>query len=153
MQYERSGELCRPVIGGEGYEKPGYASPRRRVSDLFSRRESSSGRIVRTRDLERNAPSLDGGGGRTAQLQNGGTMDRYMQAAVAVAHACGASVCDCYAEWKRMSETRDVTELLANRINHPIPEMHALFADALYGMILGEGRSEGAEETTMLECN
>lgn len=90
---------------------------------------------------------------RTAQLQNGGTMDRYMQAAVAVAHACGASVCDCYAEWKRMSETRDVTELLANRINHPIPEMHALFADALYGMILGEGRSEGAEETTMLECN
>ena len=28
--------------------------------------------------------------------------------------------------------------MLANRINHPISEMHKLFADELYKMIIGE---------------
>jgi len=61
-----------------------------------------------------------------------------MQAAVKLATEMGVQVCDCYAKWKELSKTQDTTMLLANRINHPIKEMHALFADSLCEMILGE---------------
>ena len=74
----------------------------------------------------------------TAEYQNNGRMDEYMQAAVKLATEMGVPVCDCYAKWKEMSKTQDTTMLLANRINHPIKEMHALFADSLCEMILGE---------------
>ena len=47
-------------------------------------------------------------------------------------------VCDCYSAWKKLSETDDTTQLLANRINHPIAEMHKLFAEMLYPMIMEE---------------
>lgn len=73
----------------------------------------------------------------TAGYQNKGRMDRYMAAAVALAREMGVPVCDCYAKWKELSRTQDTTMLLANRINHPIKEMHALFADSLCEMILG----------------
>lgn len=74
----------------------------------------------------------------TAGYQNDGRMDRYMDAAVELANEMGVPVCDCYAKWKKLSQTQDTTLLLANRINHPIKEMHALFADSLCEMILGE---------------
>ena len=41
-------------------------------------------------------------------------------------------VCDAYARWKSMQENGvDITEMLANLINHPSREMHWLFAHAL----------------------
>lgn len=69
---------------------------------------------------------------KTAELQNSGTMDTYMQAACDVAQRMGIKVCDCYSEWKRMSRTQDTTLLLANYINHPKREMHELFAEMLF---------------------
>lgn len=74
----------------------------------------------------------------TAQYQNDGRMDRYMAAAKAAAADMGIPVCDCYAQWKKRSETQDTTMLLANRINHPTQEMHELFADSLFRMIFAE---------------
>lgn len=47
-------------------------------------------------------------------------------------------VCDCYKEWKKLSETQDITYLLANRINHPTKEMHELFAESLFKTIFKE---------------
>jgi lysophospholipase L1-like esterase len=81
----------------------------------------------------------------TAEVQNGGRMDRYMQAAIEVANETGAMVCDCYSAWKKLAETEDTTMLLANRINHPTSEMHELFADKLFKLIMegGEKRQEG----------
>ena len=79
----------------------------------------------------------------TAEMQNGGRMDLYMEAAVELAKRCGVPVCDCYAKWKKRSLTEDVTMLLANRINHPTAEMHELFAQSLFDMIFevaGEDR-------------
>lgn len=73
----------------------------------------------------------------TAGYQNDGRMDRYIAAAKALAEEMGVPVCDCYAKWKELSKTQDTTMLLANRINHPTKEMHALFADSLYDMIMG----------------
>ena len=77
---------------------------------------------------------------KTAEMQNGGRMDLYMNSAVALAREMGVTVCDCYAQWKELSRTQDTTMLLANYINHPTKEMHALFADALFEAIMGDQR-------------
>jgi lysophospholipase L1-like esterase len=74
----------------------------------------------------------------TANFQTCGRMDRYMDGAVKLAAEMGIPVCDCYAAWKKLAETEDTTLLLANRINHPTAEMHKLFADMLYPMIIKE---------------
>ena len=75
----------------------------------------------------------------TAEYQKpGGKMDVYMDTARALCHEMGVTLCDCYAEWKKLAETEDVTMLLANRINHPSPEMHELFADMLFKVIFAD---------------
>jgi hypothetical protein len=56
--------------------------------------------------------------------------------AVALARGMGITVCDCYSRWREMSRTRDITELLANYINHPTREMHELFAQTLFDLIM-----------------
>lgn len=68
----------------------------------------------------------------TAKWQNEGLMDKYMEAARDVAAKCNVPVCDCYAVWKKLEACGvNTTKLLVNRINHPNPEMHDLFADEL----------------------
>ena len=73
---------------------------------------------------------------KTVEIQNSGKMDRYIFSAAKMATNMGVTVCDCYSTWKKLSETQDVTMLLANRINHPTSEMHQLFADELYEAIM-----------------
>jgi len=69
---------------------------------------------------------------RLAKLQNEGVMDAYMAKAKEVATANGVVVCDCYAKWKKMAENGvDTTALLANYLNHPIRDLHWLFANSL----------------------
>lgn len=71
-----------------------------------------------------------------SKRQNEGVMDAFMDRARAVCAACGVPVCDCYADWKRLSAMgADVTGMLANFVNHPTREMHRLFADRLFEMI------------------
>ena len=72
---------------------------------------------------------------KTADMQNSGRMDRYIESACALAQKMGVTVCDCYAAWKERSKTEDTTMLLCNRINHPSKEMHHLFADMLFDVI------------------
>ena len=72
----------------------------------------------------------------TAEYQNSGRMDMFMDAARKVAKDKRVKVCDCYEKWKCLSKTQDTTMLLANRINHPIREMHELFAQSLLEAIL-----------------
>lgn len=87
---------------------------------------------------------------KTAEMQNSGRMDLYMSSACELAREKGITVCDCYSEWKKLSETTDTTALLANGINHPKSEMHALFADMLYDCVMGSGHSDsGDKESTM----
>ena len=69
---------------------------------------------------------------KTADMQNSGKMDLFMQSAVALCEEMGVMCCDCYSEWKKLSETEDTTLLLANYINHPTSEMHELFAKKLF---------------------
>ena len=68
----------------------------------------------------------------TMKLQNGGVMDMYMDAAREVCKKHNAPVCDCYKKWKTLEKCgADTTELLANKINHPLREMNWLFAYSL----------------------
>ena len=87
----------------------------------------------------------------TAQYQNSGRMDTFMEAAKATAIESGVKVCDCYSEWKKLeAEGEDITMLLANYINHPIREMHKLFSDMLFNTIFeGTDLVKGDSTSTM----
>ena len=87
----------------------------------------------------------------TADMQNSGKMDMYMEKACAVAKACGVKVCDCYGMWKELAKTQDTTLLLANRINHPTREMHELFADALFQCIFDQDVTTTANDNDMYQ--
>lgn len=73
---------------------------------------------------------------KTAEMQNSGRMDKYMSEAVALAERMNIKVCDCYKKWKELSNEKNTTILLANRINHPVKEMHELFADGIFDIIM-----------------
>ena len=88
---------------------------------------------------------------RHTTFKTGGNADIFIspQTTEALAESMGVPVCDCYGMWKKLAETRDITALLANRINHPTREMHELFAQALFEMILPEEAEKGKTESTM----
>lgn len=66
------------------------------------------------------------------KIQNEGVLDFYVEAAKKLCSECGVVVCDCYEKWKKLYEQGvNVTELLANKINHPTREMNWLFAGML----------------------
>lgn len=86
----------------------------------------------------------------TATMQSEGKMDQYMARAVELARSKGVTVCDCYSKWKKLSEKEDTTMLLANRINHPVKEMHELFAESLFETIFEDvAVSEDSDSNTM----
>lgn len=64
-----------------------------------------------------------------AERQNTGVFDAYMEAAREACKEENVQLCDCYAMWKAMCECGvDTTRLLSNGLNHPVREMHYLFA-------------------------
>lgn len=89
---------------------------------------------------------------KTAERQNRGLLDKYMDAAKEVASSMGVPVADCYAEWKKLYELGvDTTLLLANKINHPTREMHKLFAQKIFDIILGDAQKEKEKDISMCE--
>lgn len=86
----------------------------------------------------------------TAEYQNNGRMDAFIDAARTLATDMGVKIADAYACWKKRAETEDTTLLLANRINHPTREMHHLFADLLFAQIFDTNATmETAADSTM----
>lgn len=72
----------------------------------------------------------------TADYQNNGKMDDFINAAIQLCNKCSVMVCDCYSKWKQLHKLGvDTNTLLANRINHPSRQMHGLFADELFNTI------------------
>lgn len=94
--------------------------------------------MMNTRVAEDTAEELLGFAERTAREQNEGLMDDYIYSAKRLAVDMGVTVCDCYSRWKEMAKTKDTTTLLINRVNHPCPEMHELFAECLFDTIMKE---------------
>ena len=72
-----------------------------------------------------------------ADRMKNGMMDEYVSAAKSVAEKNGVIVCDCYALWKKMVNCGvNVTELLANKLNHPDRDMHYIFAYELVKTVM-----------------
>ena len=68
----------------------------------------------------------------TAAVQSGAKFEHYLNEAKALCKKLGVPLCDCYGRWKDLNRNGvDTTNLLANHINHPIREMHWLFAVSL----------------------
>ena len=66
---------------------------------------------------------------RLAAYTVDGTVDRYMDAARAVAAECGIALVDCYALWQKFAAAGvTINDILSNKINHPIRELHLVFA-------------------------
>ncbi len=62
-------------------------------------------------------------------VQNSGVLKEYFQAAKAICEKYGVKVCDLYPVWEKLEKSGvDVTELLANKLNHPIREIHYYMA-------------------------
>lgn len=71
--------------------------------------------------------------------QNDGILKAYFEGAKEVAKACGVKICDVHAKWEMLSANGvDVTELLANKINHPTREMNWMFAYELVNTMMSE---------------
>lgn len=89
-------------------------------------------------------PSLPDGIARefaehVTRVQNEGVLARFVASARELAADMGVPVADAYAEWERLQAAGvDTTALLANRINHPIPEMHEIFVDVLLRTMLAQ---------------
>ena len=75
--------------------------------------------------------------------------EQLMENSVNLAKEMGISVCDCYYEWKKLNKTTDTTMLLENRINHPTREMHKLFADKLFSLLIDEKNDFNNNSDTM----
>lgn len=69
---------------------------------------------------------------KAMEIQNSGLFSKYIESAKEVAEKYGIPVCDVYSKWQKMAENGvDITELLANKINHPTREMNRLFSYSL----------------------
>jgi lysophospholipase L1-like esterase len=110
------------------------------LEDIFTRLKAAGGEVIfMTPNMQNTEVSchillenLREFAGKVAQRQNEGVLDRYIDAAKAVAAEYGVPVCDVYAKWKRLAALGvDTTDLLANYINHPKREMNYLFASSL----------------------
>ena len=76
---------------------------------------------------------------QTMQRQLAGDLKAYFEAGKEVAECCGVKVCDVYAKWEMLAQHGvDVTELLANKINHPTREMNWVFAYELVNTMMSE---------------
>ena len=63
------------------------------------------------------------------KTQVSGDLKIYETSAAAVAREAGAAVCDLYPVWEKLAQAGvDTTELLANKINHPIRDFHRYMA-------------------------
>ena len=70
-------------------------------------------------------------------VQNNGLLRTYYDTAKRVSTEYGVKVCDLYSVWERMAENGvATTELLANKLNHPVREIHTYMAMKLMECML-----------------
>lgn len=73
-----------------------------------------------------------------SSIQNNGSLKEIFDAAKSVCLENGVTVCDLYPVWEKLFACGvDTTELLANKLNHPIREYHYYIAIKLIETMLG----------------
>lgn len=76
---------------------------------------------------------------KVCTIDNQKNVSRHVDAMRAIASEYQVPLCDCYSVWAKLSESgANITDLLSNKINHPVREMHFVFAYELFKTILGE---------------
>ena len=74
---------------------------------------------------------------RFMKIQKDGIPDLYFEKGRQVAKDCEVKICDLYRVWKAMQKAGvEVTELFANKLNHPIREFHYYIAIKLLETML-----------------
>lgn len=80
-------------------------------------------------DISIKEKEIEAAAERVAKTVNEGWLERYISEAVKVCDEEKVPVCDCYGLWKTLQSSGvDITSALSNKINHPIKEMHWMFA-------------------------
>ena len=80
---------------------------------------------------------IDLANGFANDIQNNGVLSRYFEKAKETCVKYNVKVCDLHSVWKRLVDVGvDTTELLANKLNHPIREFHYYMAIKLIEIIL-----------------
>ena len=68
-----------------------------------------------------------------AEMQKTGVIEAYFEKAKEVAARFGVAVCDLYSVWKAMIDSGvNVTEILSNKLNHPVREYHYYIAVKIF---------------------
>ena len=71
------------------------------------------------------------------KIQNEGRLKEYFEGAKALCENCGVEVVDLYSVWEKLYDAKvNVTELLSNKLNHPIREFHYYMAMKIVEKIL-----------------
>lgn len=64
-----------------------------------------------------------------SRIQNDGVLKAYFESAKRLCKKYGVKVCDLYSVWEKMAKKGvDTTELLSNKLNHPVREFHYYMA-------------------------
>ena len=64
-----------------------------------------------------------------SKIQNEGVLKAYFEEAKKLSAQYGVKVCDMYSVWEKWAEKGvDTTELLSNKLNHPVKELHYYIA-------------------------
>lgn len=67
------------------------------------------------------------------KIQTNGTVDKFFDDLKGLCKKMNVPIIDVYSIWKKKYDNgEDTTSLLANSINHPIEEMHDVFANEIY---------------------
>ena len=128
---------------GRGYE--GIESYGRALASVFKRIKESGAEIIFLTEncmCTRVSPHLaEPALKRIAEQfvirQSSGLLDAYFDEARRVCREHGVPVCDLYAVWKAMEQGGvNVTELLSNKLNHPVREYHSYIAIELVKTML-----------------
>ena len=73
---------------------------------------------------------------RVVKTVSEGWLEKYIEEAKKVCIEENIPVCDCYSIWKKLETSGvDITSILSNKLNHPIKEMHWMFAYELVKMM------------------
>ena len=74
---------------------------------------------------------------KSMQIQNDGVLRAYFESGKKAAEKCGIKICDVYSKWEAMAQNGiDTTEMLANKINHPLRELNWIFAYELVSRMM-----------------
>jgi len=75
---------------------------------------------------------------KLSEIENSGVLEQYFRKAKELCKNYDIEVCDLYSVWKAMSQCGvNTTELLSNKLNHPIREFHYYIAIKLIEKIIG----------------